>query len=82
MPSAALPSNGDALTYEVVTPNYEGVRIAFYGMVNGWFLLRKSLHDPIMPLNIETNQEGGADIIRADLKSLLSKIEGLDTSKL
>ncbi|KAL0283430.1 UNVERIFIED_CONTAM: Phosphomannomutase [Sesamum angustifolium] len=30
--------------------NYEGVRVSGYG---GWFLLRLSLHDPVLPLNIE-----------------------------
>eukprot|EP00270_Netrium_digitus_P009473 TRINITY_DN2873_c0_g1_i2.p1 TRINITY_DN2873_c0_g1~~TRINITY_DN2873_c0_g1_i2.p1 ORF type:complete len:159 (+),score=58.90 TRINITY_DN2873_c0_g1_i2:53-478(+) len=30
--------------------NYEGVRISGYG---GWFLLRLSLHDPVLPLNLE-----------------------------
>ncbi|CAH9119022.1 unnamed protein product [Cuscuta europaea] len=36
--------------------NYEGVRVAGYG---GWFLLRLSLHDPVLPLNIEapSNEE-------------------------
>ncbi|PKA60572.1 phosphomannomutase [Apostasia shenzhenica] len=32
------------------TKNYEGVRVSGYG---GWFLLRLSLHDPALPLNIE-----------------------------
>lgn len=32
--------------------NYEGVRVSGYG---GWFLLRLSLHDPVLPLNIEVN---------------------------
>ncbi|ONM53267.1 phosphoglucosamine mutase family protein [Zea mays] len=30
--------------------NHEGVRVSGYG---GWFLLRLSLHDPVLPLNIE-----------------------------
>jgi phosphomannomutase len=30
--------------------NYEGIRVSGYG---GWFLLRLSLHDPVLPLNIE-----------------------------
>ena len=45
---------------ELVKPNYEGVRVnyALEGYT-GWFLLRKSLHDPVMPLNIESAREGG-----------------------
>ena len=27
----------------------------------GWFLLRMSLHDPVMPLNIESETPGGVD---------------------
>ena len=47
---------------EVVEPNYEGVR-ANYDIdgCRGWFLLRMSLHDPVMPLNIESDTEGGTD---------------------
>ncbi|CAL9230663.1 unnamed protein product, partial [Arabidopsis halleri] len=32
--------------------NYEGIRVSGFG---GWFLLRLSLHDPVLPLNIEVN---------------------------
>ncbi|MBQ1892460.1 MAG: phosphomannomutase/phosphoglucomutase, partial [Firmicutes bacterium] len=37
-------------------PNYEGVRINFdkeHGC--GWLLRRKSLHDPVMPMNVESD---------------------------
>ncbi|MCL1983050.1 MAG: phosphomannomutase/phosphoglucomutase [Clostridiales bacterium] len=56
----------------VVAPNYEGIRISFdkeHG--DGWCLLRKSLHDPLMPLNIESNSEGGCDKILRELKPVL-----------
>ena len=44
-------------------PNYEGVRINFdLPEVKGWCLLRKSLHDPIMPLNCEVT-EGSCETI-------------------
>ncbi|KAK9283814.1 hypothetical protein L1049_012068 [Liquidambar formosana] len=33
--------------------NYEGVRVSGFG---GWFLLRLSLHDPVLPLNIEVSK--------------------------
>ena len=47
---------------ELETPNYEGVRVNYsIEGAEGWFLLRKSLHDPVMPLNIESSQEGGSD---------------------
>lgn len=62
-----------------VVPNHEGVRIAFDG---GWFLLRKSLHDPIMPLNLESDRQGGTAKILAELKEFLSRYNQLDLSKL
>lgn len=67
----------------IVEPNFEGVRINFNETSgNGWALLRKSLHDPIMPLNIESNIEGGCDIIAVKLKSFLEQFTALDTSNL
>lgn len=64
---------------EIVSPNYEGVRIAFDG---GWCLLRKSLHDPILPLNIESEQDGGCQKIADAIASFLSGYEKLDLSPL
>ena len=64
-------------------PNYEGVRICFDDKdKQGWILLRKSLHDPIMPLNIESSIAGGCDRIREILKPFLYEFKDLDTSKL
>ncbi len=64
-------------------PNYEGVRISFdRPQLQGWLLLRKSLHDPIMPLNIESDTPGGCDEIRKLLKPLLAGFDQLDSSKL
>ena len=47
---------------EVVEPNYEGVRVNYdIDGYKGWFLLRMSLHDPVMPLNIESETPGGVE---------------------
>jgi phosphomannomutase len=52
--------------------NYEGIRISFgNGDGNGWFLLRMSLHDPIMPLNVESDIKGGNKIIAIKLYNFL-----------
>lgn len=59
----------------VVIPNYEGVRIAFDG---GWCLLRKSLHDPLLPLNIESDRQGGCKAIQEKLREFLSGYDQLD----
>lgn len=67
----------------VVMPNYEGARIAFdKNNGNGWCLLRKSLHDPIMPLNIESNSKDGCEIIASILRNFLKQYTMLDLSKL
>lgn len=60
-------------------PNFEGVRINFDG---GWALLRLSLHDPNMPLNIESSQVGGCKKILAAVKNLLGGFDNLNISAL
>lgn len=78
-----LAGSGQIKGASLVTPNYEGVRIDFaQPSCTGWLLLRKSLHDPIMPLNIESDVEGGTDEIRRMLKPLLAGYDKLDISKL
>lgn len=63
--------------------NYEGFRVSFKkGEGDGWFLLRMSLHDPIMPLNIESNSPGGTKVIAKKLYGFLKDFDGLDTAKL
>ena len=57
--------------WTLVEPNYEGVRVSCTnGNEEGWLLLRMSLHDPVMPLNIESNVEGGVAVIEGKLKQL------------
>jgi len=73
---------GDAVDVKVVKPSYEGVRVNFSGAVNGWFLLRMSLHDPILPLNIESSEVGGVEKIAATLRSFFAEVEGVDSSAL
>lgn len=81
-----VPDEGCCLCHcgmSVVTPNYEGVRVAFgEGFGDGWCLLRKSLHDPIMPLNVESNVEGGGHLIAEKLRPFLEGYKELDISKL
>lgn len=78
-----LAGSGQIKGASLVTPNYEGVRIDFtQPSCTGWMLLRKSLHDPIMPLNIESDVKGGTDEIRRMLKPLLAGYDKLDISKL
>ena len=61
--------------------NHEGIRISFNKENgDGWFLLRMSLHEPLMPLNIESNIEGGVKTILKQLYPVLKNYEHLDTT--
>jgi len=63
--------------------NYEGVRVNLdKSKGNGWFLLRLSLHDPLLPLNIESNDIGGAKKIAAELVGFINNYDKLDAAKL
>ena len=65
--------------WKLADDNREGVRVSFdKENGDGWFLLRLSVHDPIMPLNIESDSKGGTDVIYAKLTEFLKTTEGLD----
>jgi phosphomannomutase len=69
--------------WQIVPNNYEGIRVSCNSLnENGWFLLRLSLHDPVMPLNIESNVQGGVTKIAKRLLEFFHPIEGLDISAL
>ena len=69
--------------WEIVPNNYEGVRISCKSPTeDGWFLLRLSLHDPVIPLNIESNVAGGVKAIATRLLEFFPKFESLDLSPL
>lgn len=61
---------------------YEGVRIRFDNDPTGWLLLRASLHDPVMVLNMEGKDEADLAKITGIVKELLAGEEGLDQSAL
>ena len=55
--------------------NFEGFRVS---LKDGWFLLRMSLHDPLMPLNIESDVPGGVRIIAEEIYAFLKTCDKLD----
>ncbi|KAL0298700.1 UNVERIFIED_CONTAM: Phosphomannomutase [Sesamum radiatum] len=59
--------------------NYEGVRVSGYG---GWFLLRLSLHDPVLPLNIEAPSNEDAVKLGLAVLAAVNEFKALDTSAL
>jgi len=67
----------------IVPESYEGVRIAFSGeTIQGWALLRTSLHDPVMALNIEGHRAGDCKKILDLVKRLLETCVKLDKNTL
>ena len=75
-----------AKTLPFVTPapdNYEGIRLNFdkaHG--DGWLLVRMSLHEPILPINAESDSEGGVRLIVRELYEFLKTYPFLDLSSL
>lgn len=68
---------------EPAADNFEGLRVnadASHG--DGWFLLRMSLHDPLMALNIESDAPGGLAQMANMLHGFLSRYERLDLTSL
>ncbi|WP_290771452.1 phosphomannomutase/phosphoglucomutase [Anaerofustis sp.] len=53
-------------------PNFEGVRVNVdRDGIKGWVLLRLSLHDPVLPINIESENDGGVENIKKEILSFL-----------
>jgi phosphomannomutase len=61
--------------------SYEGIRISFHdSSIQGWMLLRLSLHDPVMPLNIEGGRKGDLAKISNIAQKMLTGFDKLDIS--
>lgn len=75
----------DKENWSLELPNYEGVRVNYHHhnkTNSAWFLLRLSVHDPVMPLNIESTSPGATDEILHTLLELLQNETTLDISSL
>lgn len=69
--------------WEFEVPNYEGVRIKCNKENgNGWFLVRLSLHDPVIPMNVETDREEGEKLIVSELYEFFRNYKYLDITSL
>lgn len=78
-----LEAYAAAQGWQVADDSREGVRVSFpKGEGDGWFLLRLSVHDPVMPLNIESDMQGGCRMIAQKLRTYLEGQEGLDRTAL
>lgn len=71
--------------WQLAPDNREGVRICFNldgGVDNAWFLLRLSVHDPVMPLNAESDVPGGVAHMLSQLYALIQNNPDLDLAPL
>jgi len=69
----------DESGWRVTPDNFEGVHVSIDTSAgNGWVLLRKSLHDPELPLNIESEEVGGVAKIASRMKVFLSQFDSLN----
>lgn len=80
----AFTSHGNHVYYATPAPsNHEGFRLCYdeyHG--NGWTLMRMSLHDPILPINVESNSKNGVVKIVKDLYYFLRPYHFLDLQPL
>ncbi len=58
----------------IADDNREGIRVS---TPEGWFLLRLSVHDPVMPLNLESNTQDGIEKMKAQIKPFFESFEAL-----
>ena len=78
---AYAPAHGGQLAQD----SREGVRASFDvgGRAGaGWLLIRMSVHDPVMPVNCESDVAGGVHAMLTVLSDALAGCEGLDLSPL
>jgi len=69
--------------WSIAPKSYEGVRVSCAGeKESGWLLLRMSLHDPVLPLNIESEVSGGVKEIASKLTEFLKEFENIDFKKI
>ena len=71
--------------WHIAPDNREGVRISFDldgQLDSGWFLLRLSVHDPVLPLNVESDVPGGIKVMLESLYKVLEGCEGIDLQPL
>jgi len=66
-------------SFKIADDNREGIRVS---ALDGWFLLRLSVHDPLMPINIESNHVGGVREILQKLYPFFKAQTSLDISLL
>ena len=65
--------------YIIADDNREGIRVS---VDDGWFLLRLSVHDPVMPMNVESDTKGGVRRILEKISEFFFNCRFLNTDGL
>lgn len=65
--------------WRVADDSCEGVRVS---TPDGFFLMRMSVHDPVIPVNFEANYQGGVLRLVRDLLKIVEDVTQLDLTKL
>ena len=71
--------------WHIAPDNREGIRISFDldgKPDSGLFLLRMSVHDPVLPLNAESDATGGISSVLGELYTVLKDEKDIDCSEL
>ncbi|MBU3180488.1 phosphomannomutase/phosphoglucomutase [Clostridium psychrophilum] len=67
--------------WSLVPNNYEGIKVHCDELNgDGWFLLRLSLHEPVLSLNMESDSNGGIKTTIGKLMPFFNKYNELDTN--
>ncbi|MHC1786161.1 MAG: phosphomannomutase/phosphoglucomutase [Christensenellales bacterium] len=85
MIEAVMDHASEAKGWHVAPDNREGIRINFdleHGRENAWFLLRLSVHDPVLPLNAESDVRGGVRTMLRALHDVIKDTPGVDMTPL
>ena len=68
--------------WKIAEDSREGVRLSFgKDEGDGWLLLRLSVHDPVLPLNIESDRAGGCALIAAAIAPYMRAQTDIDCSR-
>lgn len=77
--SLFIKSAEETEKWTAASDNHEGIRInADKDNGNGWFLLRLSVHDPIIVLNAESDENGGIMKMAKDIYDVISTADNID----
>jgi len=69
--------------WSIAPKSFEGVRVSCSAdNQKGWFLLRLSLHDPVLPLNVESEIKGGVKEITQKIAEFLNTFDKIDYKKI